>query len=238
MTPQTTRITMKTTDFYNKNDIRQLLERFMDGQTSPEEEERLAAYMRRTDVPEEWSAYKEMFAYFDEGMPQGRYSGHAPRRHTRRATLWVSLAAAAAVGALVLTVLPKAATTLPAESPVAVVADADSTATRSYDAAADSTSGKNGGTDLRQRRSYYKYKYHPAPPKTYYAKAADAALPSADTANDSIAAAADRLVAEQLDIMEKQQRMMMLKAEADSRISESQVLMAASGDLEDTPETY
>lgn len=39
-------------------DIKQLTRRFMDGQTTIEEEDRLAAYFRTHDVPEEWREYK------------------------------------------------------------------------------------------------------------------------------------------------------------------------------------
>lgn len=51
------------------NDIQLLLDRYLDGLTSLEEEDRLADYFRSHDVPEAWQAYKEMFAYFDAGMP-------------------------------------------------------------------------------------------------------------------------------------------------------------------------
>lgn len=52
--------------------IKQLTRRFMDGQTTIEEEARLASYYRTHDVPAEWRVYKEMFAYFDAGMPLGQ----------------------------------------------------------------------------------------------------------------------------------------------------------------------
>lgn len=52
--------------------IKQLTRRFMDGQTTIEEEARLASYYRTHDVPREWRVYKEMFAYFDAGMPLGQ----------------------------------------------------------------------------------------------------------------------------------------------------------------------
>lgn len=81
MTPLHTKTDMKKTDIDNRKDIEQLLRRFMDGLTSTEEEDRLGSYFRHADVPKEWDAYKEMFAYFDEGMPQGRYD--TPRQRPR-----------------------------------------------------------------------------------------------------------------------------------------------------------
>lgn len=57
------------------DDIQQLIDRFMDGTTTLDEERRLADYFRTAEPAEQWSddwmAYKEMFAYFDEGMPTG-----------------------------------------------------------------------------------------------------------------------------------------------------------------------
>ena len=51
-------------------DIATLLEKFMAGNTTIEEEDRLAQFFRGNDVPEEWADYKKMFAYFDAGMPE------------------------------------------------------------------------------------------------------------------------------------------------------------------------
>ena len=50
-------------------DIQKLIERFMAGHTSIDEENRLAEYFRTNDVPDEWADYKHMFAWFDSGMP-------------------------------------------------------------------------------------------------------------------------------------------------------------------------
>ena len=52
---------------YNKQEIAQLLGRFMAGETSVAEEEMLAQYFRTHEVDEEWAAYKEMFTLFDNG---------------------------------------------------------------------------------------------------------------------------------------------------------------------------
>lgn len=52
-----------------KNEIQQLIDRFLEGTTTLDEERQLADYFRTASVPDEWSAYKEMFAYFDAGMP-------------------------------------------------------------------------------------------------------------------------------------------------------------------------
>ena len=52
---------------YDKQEISQLLSKFMAGATSTAEEEVLAQYFRTHEVDDEWSEYKEMFALFDNG---------------------------------------------------------------------------------------------------------------------------------------------------------------------------
>jgi len=51
-----------------KEKIRRLIEKFMDGRTSTDEEQWLAEYFRTEEVPQEWTDYGEMFAFFDRGM--------------------------------------------------------------------------------------------------------------------------------------------------------------------------
>lgn len=50
-----------------KQEIAQLLSKFMAGETSVAEEEVLAQYFRTHEVDEEWTEYKEMFTLFDNG---------------------------------------------------------------------------------------------------------------------------------------------------------------------------
>ena len=53
---------------YDKQEIAQLLSKFMAGETSIAEEEVLAQYFRTHEVDEEWAEYKEMFTLFDNGQ--------------------------------------------------------------------------------------------------------------------------------------------------------------------------
>ena len=55
------------TQQYEKQEIAQLLSKFMAGETSVAEEEVLAQYFRTHEVDEEWAEYKEMFTLFDNG---------------------------------------------------------------------------------------------------------------------------------------------------------------------------
>ena len=53
-----------------EKDIRQLLDRFMAGETSLEEEALLGEWFRQhPDVSDDLKEYQMMFGYFDEGMP-------------------------------------------------------------------------------------------------------------------------------------------------------------------------
>ncbi len=52
---------------YDKQEIAQLLNKFMAGETSLAEEQALAQYFRTHEVGEEWAEYKEMFTLFDNG---------------------------------------------------------------------------------------------------------------------------------------------------------------------------
>ena len=52
---------------YTKQEITQLLSKFMAGETSVTEEEVLAQYFRTHEVDDEWAEYKEMFTLFDNG---------------------------------------------------------------------------------------------------------------------------------------------------------------------------
>ena len=52
---------------YDKQEIAQLLSKFMAGETSVAEEEMLAQYFRTHEVDKDWAEYKEMFALFDNG---------------------------------------------------------------------------------------------------------------------------------------------------------------------------
>lgn len=58
---------MKGHQHMTKEEVEQLLKRFMDGTSTLEEEAQLAEFFRSHEVVDEWKEYKEMFALFDEG---------------------------------------------------------------------------------------------------------------------------------------------------------------------------
>lgn len=105
---------------YTKAYIQSLLDKYLDGLTSLEEERQLSEYFRTQSVPPEWEDYREMFAWFDDGM-KGKYlrddndiniAGPAPApmlpkhsKQKRMALPW--LAAACLAGALIWGLYPK-----------------------------------------------------------------------------------------------------------------------------------
>ena len=108
---------------YSHQQIEALLDKFMDGQTTVEEEALLADYFRSGDVPAEWEDYRAMFDYFDRGMTPPVAT---PRpRHA----WWWTAGAAAAIAALIVgvTVLNRPASTTTTAPEPPVIASADST---------------------------------------------------------------------------------------------------------------
>lgn len=82
---------------FSQDQIEALLDKFMDGQTTLEEEAQLAEYFSSDDVPEQWQDYRAMFNYFDRGMTRQ----DVPPTGSRRIWWWTG-AAAAAVAAIVI----------------------------------------------------------------------------------------------------------------------------------------
>ena len=73
---------------YTKEYIGQLLERYMDGTSTLEEEDIIADYQKGNDVPQEWEVYREMFQEIEDMQPT---------KITRRKKRWVAWSIAAAI---------------------------------------------------------------------------------------------------------------------------------------------
>ncbi len=80
---------------YTKAYIKDLLDKYMDGTTSLEEEDILASYFRGKDIPQEWEDYRLMFQEIEAMKPQ-------PRRNRQR--IGWSVAAAVVAGIMYLAV--------------------------------------------------------------------------------------------------------------------------------------
>lgn len=82
-----------------QKDINKLLERFLDGETTLQEERRLYAYFSQDDVPEELKAYQEMFRAY------AAVASKTERKPVVVRPLWRRVAALAAAACLITAVL-------------------------------------------------------------------------------------------------------------------------------------
>lgn len=91
-----------------KEHISNLLERFMNGESTLAEEELLSRYFATHEVDAEWEPYKQMFAYFDSGMadeaqPAAAKEAEQAAQPNVVRLRWLRVAAAAAVALLLAT---------------------------------------------------------------------------------------------------------------------------------------
>lgn len=111
---------------YSQHQIEELLNKFMEGNTTIEEESLLSEYFSTAShIPAEWADYKAMFGYLDRGLEGDLLPESASPTH--RKWLWLtSISAAAAVVALFfgLKVLNNTETTQPVSQPIAAQNDA------------------------------------------------------------------------------------------------------------------
>lgn len=164
--------------------IRMLTERFMAGLTTIEEERLLAEYFRTHEVGGEWSAYKEMFAWFDEDMPlaDGRAapgvedapaSASAGRLRAKR--IWIYAAAAVAAVVLLVTVWPGGGRpTAEGDAPMQEASRGGVAAAYAPDTAVTDTAAteavKSKGSKRKRTYRMRKDAYRIMPPKTYLAE--------------------------------------------------------------------
>lgn len=109
-----------------------LLDRYMDGLTTLEEEAALRRYFRdHDDIPDEWQDYKVMFTYLDSGMEDSNLSAQEPQRVSliqQMGRRWWGIAAAAVITAAVVvtaTLRLTPSSTLPEQPAVTAKVDID-----------------------------------------------------------------------------------------------------------------
>ena len=114
---------------YTKEYIARLLDRYMDGTSTLDEEDILAQYFRGDNIPEEWACYKEMFKEIEAMKPKADAAQPAaaeePTRGRHRWMIW-GVAAAAAVAGIIYLAAPGNKAVL--EPAAALTAQADTTA--------------------------------------------------------------------------------------------------------------
>ncbi len=109
---------------YTQQHIQDLLDKFMNGLTTLEEEAALGDYFRTHEVPEEWEDYRQMFGYFDRGMEGELITPQAQEQPFMRlmGRRWWGIAAAAAITAVIVATVVlhnPASTTQPVAAEVA-----------------------------------------------------------------------------------------------------------------------
>ena len=109
-----------------------LLDRYMDGLTTLEEEAALRRYFStHDDIPDEWQDYKVMFTYLDSGMEDSNLSAQEPQRVSliqQMGRRWWGIAAAAVITAAVVvtaTLRLMPSSTLPEQPAVTAKVDID-----------------------------------------------------------------------------------------------------------------
>ena len=172
--------------------IQQLIDKYMNGQTTVDEEQLIARYFRSaTDVPDSLKPYRDMFAYFDDGMPLGalpEFDGAAgqadtrvapdsnnvvaPRRRSLRIAAWWSGAVAVAAAVALLLIMHRPSAPVQPIASAVVVSDTCSTSTgveAEQNVVTDSVKLK---PQPQRHRPSVRRRYYLAPPKTYQAHAA------------------------------------------------------------------
>lgn len=172
--------------------IQQLIDKYMNGQTTVDEEQLIARYFHNaTDVPDSLKPYRDMFAYFDDGMPLGtlpEFDGSAeqadtrvapdnskvvaPRRRSLRIAAWWSGAVAVAAAVALLLIMHRPSAPVQPIASAVVVSDTCSTSTgveAEQNVVTDSVKLK---PQPQRRRPSVRRRYYIAPPKTYLAHAA------------------------------------------------------------------
>ena len=102
---------------YNEDNIRNLLLRFTEGQTTEAEEDVLKDYFSHCErIPKEWESYKELFCGFDTDafdFTKDEVDAMFVAEPAKKRIIWPWIAAACAIGALIMFVTPPK----PAEEP-------------------------------------------------------------------------------------------------------------------------
>ena len=209
-----------------EKDIRQLLDRFMAGETSLDEEALLGEWFRQhPDVSDDLKEYQMMFGYFDEGMPldhqaEKHVADAHPTTKARMRRLWLPIGMAASIALLFVLAIPRIGQQ-PGHQDDSKMAQLDGRTNQEHtDSAAvheeKSTdanlsmpekikrSGDSVSPQTRKHKSgkYRQHLFTPAPPKLWIAQ---------NIVTDSLLAEPEKLADEHLCEMEAQQNEMFFK---------------------------
>ena len=209
-----------------EKDIRLLLDRFMAGETSLEEEALLGEWFRQhPDVSDDLKEYQMMFGYFDEEMPldhaaENHVEDAHPKTKARMRRLWLPIGMAASIALLFVLAIPRIGQQTGYQDDSKMTQLDGRTNQEHTDSAAvhgeKSTdanlsmpekikrSGDSVFPKTRKHKSgkYRQHLFTPAPPKLWIAQ---------DIVTDSLLAEPEKLADEHLREMEAQQNEMFFK---------------------------
>ena len=227
-----------------EKDIKQLVDKFLSGETTLEEEEMLAKYFAKTPaLTSKEQALKQMFAWFDEGMPTGTIpettdtqfqqatikAYHATKK-IRLKWLWTSIATVAAtiMAIFMLHYRPNEPTYTAPQQPMKPTTVAALPTFQPDTMATDSATAE---PKVRTRkRTLKKYRYQLAPPEVLLAEnEADSIIQSNNKQVDKLL---ENIVAEQQSYLDSIQERYNMKLQNINN------MIASMDDEEDIPETY
>ena len=81
-------------------DIQQLIDKYLEGETSPQEERQLAHELLRPDIPEEWEAIRLMLG--ELAMGEAEYDSIMARRSSRPSAILVAMRIISSIAAIYL----------------------------------------------------------------------------------------------------------------------------------------
>jgi hypothetical protein len=81
-------------------DIQQLIDKYLEGETSPQEEQMLAHELLRPDIPEEWQAIRLMLGELTLG--EAEYDAIMAQRNTKPSAILIALRIISSVAAIYL----------------------------------------------------------------------------------------------------------------------------------------
>lgn len=170
-----------------EKEIRKLLDRFMAGETSLEEEAKIGEWFgQHSHVPEDLKDYQEMFAYFDAGMPLDETTHENGRRnsHGWHRQLFVALAVAASLALVLILVVPHLKNDNKSELTSYVQQDKRSKhqveriadtqqelePEPKIEVRSDTGAVKQRVIKIKRKKSYHKHQFAPAPPANLLAE--------------------------------------------------------------------
>ena len=144
---------------YTKEYIGKLLDKYMDGTTTLEEEDILAEYFRGKDIPQEWEDYRQLFQEIEAMKPQPK-----ARKH------WIgwSIAAAAVVAGVLYLSIPSELHDHTSVPPVYAEADTTTMQKETQHQAEQTSDTISGEKEIPQKKRRLR---KPAPTLTDYDKA-------------------------------------------------------------------